>query len=144
MQTDTLVRQTVEQLNSFLLSASETYRSAIAGLSTSSHRSLLEECARSHEERVSLLTREVRRLGGTPAESSGAWGTFAKLVEGGAQIFGEKAAIAALEEGEDHGRNDYQRDLADLESNARKIIDAEVLPEQFRTHSMMSALKATV
>ncbi len=147
MQTDTSKKQTVDKLNSFLrgeLSAAETYRQAISKLPTSDNRPVFEQCARSHEERASLITREVRRLGGVPAEDSGAWGTFAKLVEGSAQVFGEKAAIMALEEGEDHGKNDYQRDLADLDPSVRSLIEAQVLPEQLRTHSVMSALKKSV
>lgn len=144
MQTDSMKNQTVDQLNSFLrgeLSAAETYRQALSKLSSASYHSTLQECARSHEQRVDLLTREVRRLGGDPAESSGAWGAFAKLVTSSAQVFGEKAAIAALEEGEDHGRNDYQRDLNELEPAARSLVESQLLPEQLRTHGVISALK---
>jgi len=147
MQTNTSRTDTVEQLNSFLrgeLSAAESYREALAKLPSAASRSTLEECARSHQERVSLLTSEVRRLGGVPAESSGAWGTFAKLVTNSAQVFGEKAAIAALEEGEDHGRNDYQRDLDELNAEARALIERQILPEQLRTHRAMSTLKKTL
>ncbi len=147
MQTDTSHTQTVDQLNSFLrgeLSAVESYRQAISKLDSSNNRPTLEQCARSHEERADLLSLEVRRLGGEPSTDSGAWGTFAKLVTGGAQAFGEKAAIAALEEGEDHGRNDYQRDLDDLEPSARNLIVQRVLPEQQRTHRAMSVLKKSL
>jgi uncharacterized protein (TIGR02284 family) len=147
MQTNTTYTETVDQLNSFLrgeLSAAETYRQALSKLPSSDNRITLEQCARSHEQRAGLLSSEVRRLGGEPAESSGAWGTFAKLVTGGAQAFGEKAAIAALEEGEDHGRNDYQRDLDDLEPGARSLIVQQVLPEQQKTHRAMSVLKKSL
>jgi uncharacterized protein (TIGR02284 family) len=147
MQTNSLRTNTVDQLNSFLrgeLSAAETYRQAISKLPASINRMTFEQCARSHQDRADLLTREVRRLGGDPAKDSGAWGTFAKLVATSAQAFGEKAAIMALEEGEDHGRNDYQRDLDELEAEARSLIVQQVLPEQLRTHSAMSALKKTV
>jgi uncharacterized protein (TIGR02284 family) len=146
MQTQGSTTQSIDQLNSFLrgeLSAVETYRQAISKLPHSAHRALFEQCARSHEDRADLLMREVRRLGGTPAEDSGTWGTFAKIVEGGAQLFGEKAAIAALEEGEDHGKNDYQRDLPELDAPLRELIANQVLPEQLRTHNVMSALKRT-
>src|SRR5690606_26499220 len=64
MQTNTSRTDTVEQLNSFLrgeLSAAESYREALAKLPSAASRSTLEECARSHQERVSLLTSEVRR-----------------------------------------------------------------------------------
>lgn len=147
MQTTSRHSETVDQLNSFLrgeMSAAESYRETIAKLPAASSIHTLEECARSHQVRVDLLTREVRRLGGEPAESSGAWGTFAKLLTNGAQMFGEKAAIAALEEGEDHGRNDYQRDFAELDADTRALIELKVLPEQLRTHRAMSNLKKSL
>lgn len=138
---------TVEQLNSFLrgeLSAVETYREALRRLDESANKATLEECARSHQQRVMLLTQEIRRLGGNPATESGPWGTFVKLLEGGAAALGEKAAIAVLEEGEDHGRNDYRRDSQQLDFEARQFIQTQILPEQLRTHDIVSALKKAV
>jgi demethoxyubiquinone hydroxylase (CLK1/Coq7/Cat5 family) len=143
MQTTTN-NETINQLNSFLrgeLSAVEAYHQAIHKLGTFSHRATLEECSRSHEQRVVLLEYEIRRRGGEPAKSSGSWGAFTKLVEGGAALLGEKAAVAALEEGEDHGRDDYRRDVNDLDQEARRFVEARVVPEQLRTHGAMSALK---
>ena len=134
----------VEQLNSFLrgeISAVETYRQALDALKSSTFGTRIAECKRSHEERVAILTAEIRRLGGTPAESSGAWGAFAKAVEGGAAALGEKAAIAALEEGEDHGNADYKRDVSKLDPPVRTIIEQKVMPLQMRTHAELSALK---
>src|SRR5262245_8676029 len=110
MQTST--DATVTQLNSFLrgeISAVETYRQALEKLQDFPQRGTLEACEASHRTRVGILTDEVRRRGGEPAQGSGAWGAFAKAVEGTANTFGAKAAIAALEEGEDHGRDDYKR-----------------------------------
>jgi demethoxyubiquinone hydroxylase (CLK1/Coq7/Cat5 family) len=137
-------KQTVDQLNSFLrgeLSATETYRLALSKLPTSPNRPVLEQCARSHEYRVRLITDEIHRLGGTPSDDSGAWGTFAKLIESGAQLFGENTAVAALEQGEDYGKSDYDRDLSKLERSARSLIESKVKPEQIRTHMAMSLLK---
>lgn len=134
--------QTVDQLNSFLrgeLSAVETYRQAIRKLT--SHQELLQECERSHAVRVSALSNEIRRRGGSPSQSSGLWGQFATAVEGTATALGEKAAIFALEEGEDHGRDDYIRDLKDLDIEARQLVETQLLPEQKRTHDAISALK---
>jgi uncharacterized protein (TIGR02284 family) len=138
---------TVNQLNTFLrgeLSASETYRLALSKLGESPNRSILEQCARSHEERARLLTSEVERLGGAPADGSGAWGTFAKLVEAGAQLFGEKSAIAALEEGEDHGKSEYDQDLSELDRSTRALVEAQLRPEQLRTHQAMRLLKKSL
>jgi hypothetical protein len=139
-----MANETVDALNSFLrgeISAVETYRQAIEKLHDQPEASALTEGLRSHEQRVSLLTSEIQRRGGKPAQGSGPWGAFVKLLEGGAKLFGTKAAIAALEEGEDHGRDDYKRDAPKLEADARAFVQQQLLPEQLRTHQMMSALK---
>ena len=135
---------TVDALNSFLrgeISAVETYRQAIQKLGENPEASTLRECLRSHEQRVSLLEAEIQRRGGKPAQGSGPWGAFAKLLEGGAKLFGAKAAIAALEEGEDHGRDDYKRDTAKLGPDVRAFVQQQLVPEQLRTHQAMSTLK---
>jgi demethoxyubiquinone hydroxylase (CLK1/Coq7/Cat5 family) len=140
--TDT--EKNVDQLNSFLrgeMSAVETYRQALEAMKTSAHASTLTECKQSHEQRVAILTEEIRKLGGKPADSSGAWGSFTKLVEGGAAALGEKPAIYALEEGEDHGNADYKRDVPKLDPSVRAIIEQRVVPLQRRSHADMSALK---
>ena len=142
-----MASDTVTVLNSFLrgeISAVETYRQAIDKLRDKPEASTLAECLRSHEQRVSLLQSEIRTRGGDPAQGSGAWGAFAKLLEGGAKMFGAKAAIAALEEGEDHGRDDYKRDISKLEPEARDFVQQRLISEQLRTHQAMSMLKKRV
>lgn len=139
-----MASDTVDTLNSFLrgeISAVETYRQAIDKLRDKPEASTLTDCLRSHEQRVSLLNSEIQSRGGEPAQGSGPWGTFAKLLEGGAQLFGAKAAIAALEEGEDHGRDDYKRDASKLAPDARAFVQQQLIPEQLRTHHAMSSLK---
>ena len=141
-----MAQNNVETLNDLLrgeISAVETYRQAIERLSASPNRVELEQCKRSHELRVSQLREQVVRLGGQPVQGSGAWGTFAKLVEGSAKLFGEKAAISALEEGEDHGLKMYRDDVPKLDSVTRVLVERDLLPEQERTHSALSALKHT-
>ena len=135
---------TVATLNGFLrgeISAVETYRQALDKLQSSPSRMQLEECRRSHAQRVERLRQEVIRLGGTPEEDSGAWGAFAKLVEGSATVIGEKATISALESGEDHGLKLYRDEIGKLDARARTVIEYEVLPEQERTHQSLSTLK---
>lgn len=135
--------KTIDQLNSLLrgeISAVETYKMAIEKLTKASFVSVLRDCLASHERRVTTLGDEIRKLGGTPAKGSGAWGTFAKLFEGSAAVFGEKAAIAALEEGEDHGRNDYERELADMAPPTRQAIEP-CYQAELETHAALSNLK---
>jgi uncharacterized protein (TIGR02284 family) len=136
--------QTVDVLNSFLrgeISAVETYRQALEKVEKPSVKTQLQDCMQSHAQRVTLLSDQIRTLGGSPSTSSGVWGTFAKVVEGGAKTLGERAAVAALEEGEDHGRNDYKRDISKLDTSTRQLVESRIVPEQQRTHDAMSSLK---
>lgn len=140
--TDT--ESTIKQLNSFLrgeISAVETYRQALEKVTEPRLQSGLQSAYRSHEQRVESLRQWIGRLGGNAATGSGAWGAFAKLIEGGAKVFGDKAAIAALEEGEDHGLKDYRTDLSKVSPEARRYIEEELLPAQVQTHRILSGLK---
>lgn len=135
----------IAQLNSFLrgeISAVETYRIAIEKLDPSSPAlAELFACAKSHERRVEKLTDKIRSLGGTPDQSSGPWGAMTKALEKGAAVLGDKAAIALLEEGEDHGLKDYRTDLEKLDADARMLVTNELLPQQEETHRSLSNLK---
>ncbi len=142
-----MAQNDVETLNSFLrgeISAVETYRQAIGSMSSEALRAQLEECQRDHQQRVEAIRDRIEKLGGMPAEGSGPWGAFAKLVQGGADVLGEKTAIQALEEGEDHGLADYLRDADQVHGDARRFVRMELLPAQKRTHAQMSKLKRTL
>jgi demethoxyubiquinone hydroxylase (CLK1/Coq7/Cat5 family) len=136
--------ETIDQLNSFLrgeLSAVETYRLALDRLDHTEHRTTLVQCMRSHEERARMLREAIVGRGGDPSEDSGAWGSLVRLIERSAAAIGAKAAIGVLEEGEDHGRDDYLRDLDKLEPSARQLIEFAILPEQRRTHDAIKNVK---
>jgi len=123
------------------LAAVETYNTALSSASLGAFRTQLTQCQRSHQNRVHLLGWRIHLLGGTPPESSGAWGVFAKAFEGAATVIGEKAAISALEEGEDHGLNEYRTRLAALDADTRDFIQARLLTAQTETHGIARALK---
>lgn len=141
-------KSTVEQLNSYLrgeMAAVETYQMALDKLpEISTVRDELLACLKSHRDRVMSLQDAIVALGGEPATSSGPWGAFAKLVEGGAKLLGAKTALAALEEGEDHGLKDYREDLDDLDPETRSLVVDELLPAQQVTHDRVNALKGRV
>jgi len=135
----------IEKLNSLLrgeLAAVETYTQCIEKMDASDTVVVaqLRTLARSHQHRADRLTMKVRELGGDPETGSGAWGTFAKLVEGGAKLFGKAAAISALEEGEDHGKKEYD-DLDDLTLTTKAFVQRELMPEQQRTHDVLNRLQ---
>ncbi|CAM3108362.1 DUF2383 domain-containing protein [Corallococcus sp. ZKHCc1 1396] len=134
----------IETLNSFLrgeISAVETYRLATKHIESDLARTEVEACLHDHEARVESLKERIQKLGGSPAESSGIWGVFAKVVQGGADLLGEKRAIDALEQGEDHGLADYNRDVDKLHGEARSFVRQQLLPAQKQTHSRLSRLK---
>jgi uncharacterized protein (TIGR02284 family) len=137
----------VETLNGFLrgeISAVETYRQALGHVTDERIRSQLEDCLHDHEHRVDALRERIEKLGGTPSKSSGLWGTFTKLMQAGANALGEKTAIQALEEGEDRGLSDYQRDMDKTHGEARRFVRMELLPSQKRTHERLSRIKRTL
>jgi len=140
-----ITEQDIHQLNSFLrgeLSAVETYQQCIDKMSDRNIVAQLRSLQESHRRRAELLTDRVRMLGGKPAQGSGVWGSFAKVAEGSAKLFGESAAVSALEEGEDHGRDDYRRDVEKLSPTERNFIESEILPEQQRTHDALTRIES--
>jgi hypothetical protein len=61
-------------------------------------------------------------------------------MEGGATVFGDKAAIAVLEEGEDKGLSDYKKMVADSNTDI-KAIAISLMPKQEKTHMSLRDLK---
>jgi uncharacterized protein (TIGR02284 family) len=130
----------IEKLNEFLsneLAAVETYKQCIDKTSSSSITQHLSELRQSHAARAQQLRERIMALGGEPVNSSGAWGSFAKMMEGGAKMFSEKSALAILEEGEDKGLAEYREDLDKLEEPSRSFVASALLPEQQRSHDQL-------
>lgn len=115
------------------IAAVETYVVAIrmAGEATALADSLRGLRDR-HVEAVRILRGLVRENGDEGPVSSGAWGAFAKAVEGAAALLGNAAAIRALREGEDFGTRTYERALAreDLDPKVRYALEHALLPVQ--------------
>ena len=128
----------IETLNTFLkdeLSATETYQQALdklreeAGLGESKDlRPIYED----HKEAASILQTLISRMGGTPCEDSGAWGTWAKIVQGSANLLGKEAALKSLQGGEQSGADAYAEALqeAGLSSEIISLIETKLLPAQ--------------
>jgi uncharacterized protein (TIGR02284 family) len=135
----------IETLNKLLkneLSATETYQQALDKLGEDAELGeseylvpIYESHYENHEDAVSSLQALISRLGGTPCEDTGAWGTWAKIVQGGANMLGKTAALKALQTGEKSGAEDYEEALqdAELSSDVRSVIETKLLPAQ-QTH----------
>jgi demethoxyubiquinone hydroxylase (CLK1/Coq7/Cat5 family) len=137
----------VEKLQEFLrseISAVETYELALKSVTHVGLHRTLQEILTSHSRRTAQLRDKIATLGAEPDQSSGVWGAFAKVFQVGADLLGERAAIAALEEGEDRSVEMYSSDLKGCDAKTQKLIDSELLPEQRRTHDLCRTLKTYV
>jgi uncharacterized protein (TIGR02284 family) len=136
--------ETATKLNDLLrgeIAAVETYRQALGVAKDANINQVLQQCQADHSRRASRLTELVQETGGKPVEESGAWGAFAKLVEGGAAILGEEAALGSLEEGEDQGLQTYKDEIKHLDASARAVVEQELLPGQVKTYEAITMLK---
>lgn len=135
----------IDALNELLrgeISAVETYDQALQRIDNDvALRADLVTCRTSHAQRVDRLRSTINQLGGKPSEGSGAWGAFAKFLEGTAKALGTKAAVTMLEEGEDHGLKEYRENIKKLDGDTRMLVASELLPAQQHTHDTVSAIK---
>ena len=94
------------------LSAIETYQQALekerAAFGQGTEFQQLSSILRDHQQAADRLKTEIQRQGGTPVDDSGAWGTWSKIVMATAKLFGDKAALKALKEGEESGLKDCE------------------------------------
>jgi len=136
--------ETATKLNNLLrgeIAAVETYKQALGVAKDSNINLVLQQCQADHSRRASRLAELVQETGGKPVEESGAWGAFAKLVEGGAALLGEEAALGSLEEGETQGLNSYKDEIKHLDATARVVVEQELLPGQEKTYEAITMLK---
>ena len=129
-----MATSTVETLNSLLrgeLSATETYQQALTQLQGTQGYDDLKGIHREHREAANTLRQHVHHYGAKPDQGSGAWGAFAKAVEGTAKVFGKTAALKALKEGEELGLSSYDNALqnAELPAECKWLINSQLVPQ---------------
>ncbi len=127
--------RTTEKLLKDELAATETYRQALAKLREDvvlGESEYLAPIYGDHKDAVASLQAEIAQLGGGPYEDSWGWGTWAEIVEGGANLLGQKAILRVLLEGEKIGVEDYDEALQDpdLPLEVRSLIETKLLPAQ--------------
>jgi uncharacterized protein (TIGR02284 family) len=142
------MEKATETLNSLLrgeMSAVETYNQALEKVADEPGVEQLDSVRRDHTEAVSVLRDHVIRYGGRPADGSGPWGAFARMIAGTAKIFGDKSALKALKEGEEHGLKDYKDALEkrDLPTECIELIRS-LLPRQQQHIMIIDSMMQTV
>jgi bacterioferritin (cytochrome b1) len=143
---------TIEQLNSFLrgeISAAETYRMAIDKVSEGdksqfSNFGLLREIQEEHGRAAQAIRDRIRELGGEASDSSGAWGVWAKTVQSTLSLFGDRSALKAIKEGEEHGLKDYQTGVEHVDPTSAELIENQLIPAQQRHINLLDQLIGSV
>jgi len=127
-------------------SAVETYDKAVEKYNSEPSAPALRKLRQTHSRAVGLLEENVRSMGGTPDTDSGAWGTFANMVQSTANLFGEDSAVSALQKGEEHGKNDYQDalDNDDVLPGCKDMIRTHLLPGVLTNISTLETLGETI
>lgn len=122
------------------LSAVETYRQTIRKFEGDPAVTTLRQLQAEHEYAAELLRNNVLEMGGEPSTDSGAWGAFASTVQGIAKAFGESSALKGLQQGEEHGLDDYEDALEDddVMASCKEMIRAEFMP---RTRQHIATLQ---
>ena len=139
--------QTVRQLNSLLrgeISAAETYRMAIDKVVDSdegpANAGLLREIQEEHGRAAQEIRDRIQELGGEASDSSGAWGAWAKTVQGTMNLFGDASSLKALKEGEEHGLKDYQDAIGTVDASSKQLISNQLIPAQQRHINLLDQL----
>lgn len=127
--------QLINKLLQDELAATETYVHALDYLRKDVELSGAEELTpllEAHKTAVASLQSMIIELGGTPIASSGAWGTWASVILGGANLLGKDSILKALHEGEQNGQMGYTDALKETElpADLRTLINEKLLPAQ--------------
>ena len=128
------------------LSAVETYSLAINRYSGKPAIVDLQRIRSEHAISAARLSQNVRDIGGKPDDESGAWGAFAKAVQGAANLFGAESALESLQRGEEKGRSDYEAALKgdEMMDEHKEVVRAELLPRINHHIATLQRLEETV
>ncbi len=139
----------IDVCNSLLrgeLSAVETYSLAINRYVGKAAVVELQKIRTEHALSAARLSQNVREMGGTPDDDSGAWGLFAKAVQSAADLFGAGSALESLQKGEEKGRDDYLDAIAnkDVMESCKEMIRGELLPRVNHHIAVLERVKISV
>jgi uncharacterized protein (TIGR02284 family) len=117
----------IDSLNALLrgeITATETYVLALEKLQAAFDAEQLLRIRDDHRAAANTLRQHIHQFGGEPDQHSGAWGLFAKVTQGMANIFGKAAVLKTLKEGEEQGLHSYEKALEqdDLPLECQQLI----------------------
>lgn len=124
------------------LAAVATYELALTCAPLVEIHRTLQEILTSHARRAALLRARLDHLGAdmASAPSSGSWEAFVSALDSTSRSEPPRAAITALERGEQDAVALYAAGVARCDLWTRTLLTAEFLPEQKRTHDLCWSL----
>jgi uncharacterized protein (TIGR02284 family) len=137
----------VHRMNEYLraeLSAVETYDLAIRHVHDPEVKAALQQIRDAHAQHAQMLANRIDLYGGTPTTSAGVWGAFARIVQRGADLFGDRTALAALEQDEDHMLMEYRKSVSGLDVATQELVTNVMIPEHVQSRDLVRALERFV
>lgn len=135
----------VEQMAQILrgeVSAMEAYTQVMQKVKNGAESHRLEEFLNDHRKAVTYWKSQVEKMNVDIPFSSGPWGDVVEAFVGSAKILGNRIALKALQEGEEHGLEEYKDALEnpDLSIEHKKNIKEIFIPNQERHITSISAM----
>lgn len=135
----------VEQMAQILrgeVSAMEAYTQVMQKVKNGAEAHRLEEFLNDHRKAVTYWKSQVEKMNVDIPFSSGPWGDVVEAFIGSAKILGNRVALKALQEGEEHGLEEYKDALEnpDLSLEHKKNIKETFIPNQERHITSISAM----
>lgn len=116
------------------ISALKAYDQLLTDTKDEKQKAKLQMIRKDHEKALSKLSKYVAGKKDIleDTEDAGAWGGFAKTWVKGGQLMGNKTALNALKQGEEHGIKEYKEALEDdsISPELKQMIKTEMLPSQ--------------
>lgn len=130
-------------LNVFLRSERDAVAAYVRIIDTRGRNGIheLPRCLHSHRKRVEMLRLWIIHEGGYPATDSADW-EFCRITDGiDDPHMDNRAALAALELGENHVKGIYHAGLECLDGKSQRLITFAIVPEQLRMLKIINIMK---
>lgn len=124
------------------LAAVESYDTALKKIENSDEKMKLQTIRNTHQDAADKLKVFVAQKEKKEVKDSGIWGDVTKTYEGGASLLGNKTAVKALSQGEEHGLKEFRTALKDekLPREIRQMIETQLIPNQERNLKTLKSL----
>lgn len=114
------------------MAAVKSYDEVLGKMTDAKEKERLQSMRKDHVDAVATLKQYATKEVKEDTKTAGPWGSFAEAYTGGAKLFGNKTALKALNQGEEHGVREYEEALEDenITADLKQKIRTQLLPKQ--------------